>query len=232
MADYVLIHGAWHGGWCWKRVRQRLALDGHQVFAPTLTGLGERAHLLSREVGLETHVADITNLLLWEELRNVVLVGHSYGGIVARHVADRMPERVRSLVYLDAFIPEDGKALVDYLPDSGAMLRELAAAEGEGWKIPPLPPAYFAVNVADAAWVERQCTMHPLASIEAPARITGAGDPVARTGYILAGAWDGPFRPFYEAAGERGWWREELPCGHDIMLDMPDALTALLVQRA
>src|SRR6266702_721698 len=116
MTDFVLIHGAWHGSWCWARVRRLLADAGHRVFTPTLTGLGERSHLLSRDVGLETHIADVANLMIWENLRDVVLVGHSYGGIVARHVADRMPDRIRSLIYLDAFVPVNGKTLFDYLP--------------------------------------------------------------------------------------------------------------------
>lgn len=116
MTDYVLIHGAWHGSWCWTRVRHLLAAGAHRVFAPTLTGVGERSHLLSRDVGLDTHVADVANLMMLENLRDIVLVGHSYGGVVARHVADRMPDRIRSLIYLDAFVPDDGKALTTICP--------------------------------------------------------------------------------------------------------------------
>lgn len=231
MTDYVLIHGAWHGSWCWTRVHRLLAASAHRVFTPTLTGLAERSHLLSRDVGLDTHVADVANLMQWEDLRDIVLVGHSYGGVVARHVADRMPDRIRSLIYLDAFVPENGKALVDYLPDHGKGLRELAMAHGDGWKVPPIPASVFAVNAADAAWVDRQCTMHPLSSIEAPAQISGACDGIATIGYILARGHDLPFGQFHARAGERGWWREELACGHDVMLDMPDELTALLLQR-
>jgi pimeloyl-ACP methyl ester carboxylesterase len=143
MTDYVLIHGAWRGSWCWKRVRHLMTAGGHRIFTPTLTGLGERVHLLSRNVGLDTHIADVANLLLWEDLRDIVLVGHSYGGIVARHVADRLQDRVRSLVYLDAFVPEDGKSLVDHLTDSGKRYREQALAQGNGWKVPPPPSVTF-----------------------------------------------------------------------------------------
>src|SRR5258707_14032278 len=190
-----------------------------------------RRTLLSRDVGLDTHVADVANLMIWEDLRDIVLVGHSYGGVVVRHVADRMPDRINSLIYLDAFVPENGNALFDYLPDNGKSSRELAVAHGDGLKGSPIPASVFAVNAADAAWVDRQCTMHPLSSFEAPARVSGAGDGVPTIGYILACRHDGPFGQFYAKAGERRWWQEELACGHDVMLDMPNELTALLLQR-
>jgi len=231
MTDFVLIHGAWHGSWCWARVRRLLAEAGHRVFTPTLTGLGERSHLLSRDVGLDTHIADVANLMIWEELHDVVLVGHSYGGAIARHVADTLRDRIRSLVYLDAFVPENGKCLFDYQADNGKTQRELAVAHGEGWKVPPIPASFFAVNSADAGWVDSQCTMHPLSTFEAPARLSGACDEVANIGYIVARGFEGPFDQFHVRAGERGWWREELACGHDVMLDMPDELTALLLER-
>jgi pimeloyl-ACP methyl ester carboxylesterase len=232
MTDYVLIHGAWHGSWCWTRVRRLLAAEGHRVFTPTLTGLGERSHLLSREVGLDTHIADVANLMIWEELRDIVLVGHSYGGIVMRHVADRMPDRIRSLVYLDAFVPDNGKALNDYVPDRGKTVRELAMARGDGWKIPPVPASVLAVNAADSDWVDRQCTMQPLSTFETLAQINGACDDVPNIGYIRALRYERPYLDgFYALAGERRWWREEFACGHDVMLDMPNELTALLLQR-
>jgi pimeloyl-ACP methyl ester carboxylesterase len=231
MSDYVLIHGAWQGSWCWARVRRLLAAGAHRVFTPTLTGLGERSHLLSRAVGLDTHVDDVANLVIWEELRDIVLVGHSYGGIVVRHVADRMPERIRSLVYLDAFVPENGKSLFDYLPDGGKKDREMAAAHGDGWKVPPYSASFLAVNAADAEWVDRQSTMHPLSTFEAPATISSASDSISTIGYIRASGWNGPFQQVYAQAGARGWWQAELACGHQVMLDMPNELTALLLHR-
>jgi pimeloyl-ACP methyl ester carboxylesterase len=232
MTKFLLVHGAWHGSWSWARVRPLLTALGHEVFTPTLTGLGERSHLLSRAVGLDTHVRDVANLLTWEDLHDVVLVGHSYGGVVVRHVADQMPERIRSLVYLDAFVPDDGKSLVDYMPDfAREAFREQAARIGDGWKVPPLPAASFGVNAADVEFVDRKCTMQPLACFEAPARITGACDRLASIGYIYARGFDGPFKQFAEMATRRGWWREELACGHEVTLDMPNELCTILLQR-
>jgi len=232
MTDFVLVHGAWHGSWSWARVRRLLAAEGHRVFTPTLTGLAERSHLLSRDVNLDTHVADVTNLLRWEDLRDIALVGHSYGGIVVRHVADQMPDRVRSLVYLDAFVPENGKSLLDHMPDHGESFREAAKAHGEGWRMPPIPASVFAVNAADAAWVDRQCTMHPLSTFEAKASLSGACDRVANIGYIVARGFEGPFGQFYASAAERGWWLEQFSCGHEVALDMPDELATLLIAKA
>src|SRR5512136_3051948 len=115
MSTFVLVHGAWHGGWCYKRVAERLRAKGHVVYTPTNTGLGERSHLYHRDINLDTHITDILNVIKWEELDDFVLVGHSYGGMIITGVADRIPEKVRRLVYLDAFVPEDGKCQMDYM---------------------------------------------------------------------------------------------------------------------
>lgn len=231
MTDYVLVHGAWHGGWCWSRIRRKLTDKGHGVYTPTLTGLGDRTHLLSRDVDLETHINDVANLLIWEDLRDIVLVGHSYGGCVVRHVADRFPDRIRSLIYLDAFIPEDGESALNYMPGSGQDHRELALLHGDGWKVPPIPASVFAVNAADAAWVDSRCTMHPLSSFETPASLTGACDRVPDIGFVFATGWDGPFEQFRSVAKNRRWWCEDFACGHDVMLDKPNELTDLLLAR-
>src|SRR6202040_1266512 len=139
-ATFVLVHGAWHGSWCWKRVRKALQARGHDVFTPTLTGVGERSHLLSPDVNLDTHITDVVNLIRWEELSDVVLCGHSYGGCVVTGVADRLPDRIGAMVYLDAFTPEDGESLLDILPGPKRIqLLEATAREGEGWMMPPIP---------------------------------------------------------------------------------------------
>ena len=143
MATFVLVHGAWHGSWCWKRVRKALQAQGHDVFTPTLTGVGERSHLLSPQVNLETHILDVENLLRWEDLSDVILCGHSYGGCVVGGVADRVPERIRSLVYLDAFVLESGESLTHHLPEPARkQMRDDAQADrlAQTLEVPPAPP--------------------------------------------------------------------------------------------
>jgi pimeloyl-ACP methyl ester carboxylesterase len=231
MASFVLVHGAWHGSWCWKRVRTALQARGHEVFTPTLTGVADRSHLLSPDVNLGTHILDVVNLIHWEELTDVVLCGHSYGGCVVTGVADRMPERIRSLVYLDAFVPEDGDNQLQHLPEMLATrILEGAQGVGEGWKVPPIPAAVFNVNAADREWVDRQCTQHPLAAMRQRLCLTGGLQKVKNITFILATGWNGvsPFPPFYEKAKARGWKTLTLSCGHDAMLDLPEELTTML----
>jgi pimeloyl-ACP methyl ester carboxylesterase len=234
MSTYVLVHGAWHGSWCWKRVRRALEGQGHEVFTPTLTGVGERSHLLSREVNLETHILDVVNLIRWEELWNVVLCGHSYGGVVVRGAADRVPERIGALVYLDAFVPENGQSLHDTLPtEQRNAQHEAARIHGDGWKVPPITAEQFNVNAKDAAWVDRQCTMQPLATFDDPLQLSGGIDAVKNVTYIVATGFDGsPFGQFYERAKAKGWKTLSMACGHDVMLDMPEELTEALVTAA
>jgi pimeloyl-ACP methyl ester carboxylesterase len=205
------------------------------VFTPTLTGVGERSHLLSRDVDLETHVADVTNLLKWEELSDVVLCGHSYGGAVVTAVADRMVERLRALVYLDAFVPEDGENVLQHIPEEQAAgMAEAIDRVGDGWKIPPLPAAFFLVNERDRAWVDRQCTMHPAATFQQRLRLTGGIDRVPRVEYVRCEGFDegSPFPPFLARARAKGWQTHTLPCGHDAMLDLPEEVVAILKECA
>jgi pimeloyl-ACP methyl ester carboxylesterase len=230
MATFVLVHGAWHGSWCWKRVRQALRTKGHDVFTPTLTGVAERSHLLSADVNLETHIQDVVNLLEWEELSDVVLCGHSYGGCVISGVADRVPRRLRALLYLDAFVLEDGESLHDVIPPAQRDMQiEAMRSAGDGWRVPPIPAEVFNVNAADRAWVNRQCTMQPIATFEQPLRLKGAGDAVKDVTHILATGFDGSPFPFsHERAKARGWRTLTIDCGHDVMLDRPEELTNVL----
>lgn len=232
MATFVLVQGAWHGSWCWKRVRKALQAQGHDVFTPTLTGVGERSHLLSPQVNLETHIADVVNLIKWEELSDAVLCGHSYGGCVISGVADRVPDRVGALVYLDAFVLENGQSLHDTLPVAQKNLQlELTRQHGDGWRVPPIPAEVFQVNASDREWVNRQCTMQPLDCFRQPINLAGGIQKIKNVTFILATGWDGsPFPPFYEKAKQRGWKTLTMPCGHDVMLDLPGELTRALVE--
>jgi pimeloyl-ACP methyl ester carboxylesterase len=233
MATFVLVHGAWHGSWCWKRVRKALQAQGHDVFTPTLTGVAERSHLLSPQVSLDTHIADVVNLIRWEELSDVVLCGHSYGGCVITGVADQVPDRLRSLVYLDAFILENGQGLHDVLPPEVAGLQvEGSAAAGDGWRVPPISAEFFRVNPEDRAWVDRQCTPQSLATFRQRLRVDNTF-PAGKCTHILATGYENsPFPPFHEIAKRKGWKTLTIDCGHDVMLDKPDELVAMLRDAA
>jgi pimeloyl-ACP methyl ester carboxylesterase len=233
MATFVLVHGAWHGGWCYKHVAQHLRKAGHEVYTPTLTGLGERAHLMSRAVNLDTHVQDILNVIRWQELSDIVLCGHSYGGMVISGVAEKAPEKIRSLVYLDAFVPINGQALLGTLPaELVANMREDARQNGEGYLLTPISAETFNVNERDAAWINKMCVKHPLACFEQKIALTGAISRVPKRTFILATGW-GPPQPFVPIAerlkGDKAWNVVSVPCGHDVMVDMPGELADLLV---
>lgn len=231
MSTFVLVHGAWHGSWCWKRVRRALQVRGHEVFTPALTGVADRLHLLSPQINLETHITDVTNLIRWEELSDVVLCGHSYGGCVISGVADRMPDRISALVYLDAFVLENGQSLHDTLPlEVRNEQLEGARQVGDGWKVPPISAEAFNVNAKDRDWVNRQCTMQPLATFQQPLHLTGGINRIKNVNFILANAWaPSPFPPFYKQAKTKGWKTLTMECGHDVMLDLPEDLTQELI---
>jgi pimeloyl-ACP methyl ester carboxylesterase len=234
MATFVLVHGAWHGSWCWTRVRRALVDQGHQVFTPTLTGIGERSHLLARDVDLQVHVDDVVNLIRWEELDEVILCGHSYGGCVISGVADALPARIAALVYLDAFLLEDGECLHDLLSDEHREMQlSLANEYGDGWRLPPIPAEIFNVNARDRDWVDRQCTPQPLATFQEKLRLSGGLSSIARNHFIFASGWEGtPFTASFDRAKARGWTTSEIACGHDVMLDNPEALVSELLAVA
>ena len=235
MSKFVLVHGAWHGSWCWKRVRSLLQAEGHEVFTPTLTGVSDRSHVMSPDINLDTHINDVVNLIRWEELSDVVLCGHSYGGMVVTGVADRVPDHIGALVYLDAFVPEDGESVAQHIPAGQLeMLLEGAKAVGEGWKMPPIPAEVFQVNEADRAWVDSQVTLQPIETFQQAIRLSGDHKKISNVTYIRAtGFEDGsPFPPFLEKARVNGWHTHEIACGHDVMVDKPQELSKLLVAAA
>jgi pimeloyl-ACP methyl ester carboxylesterase len=214
-------------------VRKALQAEGHDVFTPTLTGVGERSHLLAQQINLDTHVDDVVNLLRWEELTDVVLCGHSYGGCVITGVADRVPERLHALVYLDAFILENGQSLHDVLPREVSE-GQTSGAEGigDGWRVPPISAEFFQVNLADRAWVDRQCTPQSLATFQQRLRVDNVFPPSKVTHILATGYRHSPFAPFHEIAKRKGWKTLTVDCGHDVMLDKPVELTALLRDAA
>jgi pimeloyl-ACP methyl ester carboxylesterase len=185
MATFVLVHGAWRGAWCWRRVARLLSQSGHEVFTPTLTGVGERSHLLKPDVNLDTHILDVANEMKWQELNNVALVGHSYAGMVISGVAEKMEKSIGSFVMLDAFFPETGEALVDLQPP--AVRDSFLAAERNGaLAMPPRPAAMFNVNEKDRAWVDAQCTPHPLKSFLQKLTLTRARERIGKKTYVRA----------------------------------------------
>lgn len=194
MSTFLLVHGAWHNGRCWERVVPLLEAAGHRVFAPSLTGYGDKAHLLGPEVGLDTHVDDVVGLITEENLGDVVLVGHSYAGLVISSAANRIPERVAHLVYLDAMVPEDGESAVDVQPVSRQLI-ELAEKSESGWRVPPMPeqPAPFGLfgvtDPADVAWLRGMLSDQPVRCLQQPARLDNpALDAIPRTHIHNVGA--------------------------------------------
>ena len=234
MATYVLVHGAWHGGWCWQRVIPLLRADGHAVYAPTLTGLGERSHLLTPAIDLTTHARDVLGVLEYEDLDDVVLVGHSYGGVVITAVADQAAARLQRLVYLDAFVPADGQAVFDLLPpERRAVFEEQARSAGEGWRIPPPPLEGFGVTEdADLEWARPRVGPHPLKTFQQPVRLTSAAALALPRTYIWCSQF-GTFRAVAERARDDTTWRyHELATGHDAMITAPGELAGLLRETA
>lgn len=233
MAIFVLVHGAFHGGWCWRDVIAHLRGSGHEAFAPTLTGLGERSHLASPAVGLSTHVCDVANLIEWEDLRGVVLVGHSYGGMVITGVADRLADRLAAVVYLDALLPEDGRSVLDLQPAErrDSILEEVAASGG--WLWPPRTAEFYGVrDLAKQAWVDGKCTPQPFHTLFERLRLNGRpGGEGPRKLYILCTEPPLPYmRRFYEwASASDGWHTMELATGHDAMVTEPEALARILI---
>ena len=221
---FVLVHGAWHGGWCWRRVADRLTAKGHYVVAPALSGVGERSHLKPEDIDLTTQIEDVVGEIKWKDLDDIVLVGHSYGGMVITGVAEQLHERIAAIVYLDAFMPSDGQALADF-------------SSRTSWPEPvtPAPPAsYFHVNDKDAAWVQGKLTAHPTRCFTQKLKVTGAYQSIAKKLYIRAPlfASKGFDQALERCRADRSWQTMTVTCGHDVMIDQPAELTAMLEKFA
>jgi pimeloyl-ACP methyl ester carboxylesterase len=236
---YLLVHGAWHSGECWERVVPLLESAGHRVFAPSLTGHGDKAHLLSPEVGLDTYVGDIVGLITEEDLTEVVLVGHSYAGLVISSVANQVPDRIADVVYLDAMVPEDGESAVDVMPMTQGLV-DLATQSESGWRVPPLPelPAPFGLfgvtDPADAAWLRTMLSDESVRCYQQRVRLDNpAVDTIPRTHiHCVSNQPEGVTRRPVPAIQPNGTPAQvwELPTGHDCMITMPVELADLLLK--
>jgi len=230
MPTFVLLHGAWHGAWCWGRVMPLLAAAGHHVTAPTFTGLGERRHLASRAVDLDTHVDDVINHLLYEDLTDVALVAHSYAGFVAAGVIARAADRIGRLVLVDGFVPRTGDAMADHIGERGPAYRAEADRDPD-WMIPPPSVSVFGVtDPADVAWTEPRLTPQPVYSYLQPIGSVDL-DAVADRAYVACTT---PALSVLEESKRRvreGAWRvAEVAAGHDALITRPreiaDAISA------
>lgn len=228
-ATFVIVHGGWGGGWEWTPIARELRERGHEVFTPTLTGLGERAHLGGERVGLSTHIQDVLAVLAFEELEDVVLCGHSYSGMVVTGVADRAPERIRLLVYLDSFAPRDGQALTDLLP--AEFVRELLGSADSGKiRVPAdlLPPEGVIAEDVRERYMAR-LRPHPVDTMTEAIQLSGA---VERLPRALVRCTADPEKHFYEGtarrAHEEGWSYREIETGHDLQLLAPQETVSVL----
>ncbi|MFD2473361.1 alpha/beta hydrolase [Amycolatopsis silviterrae] len=239
MTTFLLVHGAWHSGRAWDRVVPLLESAGHRVLAPSLTGYGDKKHLLSPDIGLDTHVQDIVDLLRGEE--DVVLVGHSYAGLVISAAANEVPDRVAELVYLDAMVPEDGETALDVQPITQTLI-DLAAQQGDGWRVPPMPeqPAPFGLfgvtDPADVEWLRGMLSDQPVRCLQQPVRLDNpAARAIPRThihcvGTTPKGITRRPVPALQPNGTPSQVW--ELPTGHDCMVTMPAELSELLLKLA
>jgi len=231
MATVVLAHGAWSAAWAWKKMRPLFRNAGHEFFSPTYTGLGERAHLARPDIDLSTHVQDVLAVLEIEDLKDVTLLGHSYGGMVATSVADKAPDRIARVVYIDAFAPKDGQSLFDLLgPKGEAHMRAGAAKDGDGWKLPlnPMPPD---TSPEDSAWAVPKRRPQPIKTFEEKIKLTSTRFPPRHYIYAKKNGPGDVFRQFAERArSEPGWALHEIDASHNPHITCPDVLMALLTQ--
>jgi pimeloyl-ACP methyl ester carboxylesterase len=244
MSTFVLVHPAWFGGWCWKKVARPLRASGHAVHAPTLTGLGERAHLASPGVGLGTHIEDVVNVLTFEDLNDVILVGNSSAGTVITGVADRVPERIDQVVYLDAFLPSDGQSTLDLVPpDRRPAMERLVESEGDGWLLPRfaaapweefVPDAWQVTDEADLQWVLARLRPTPFGHFTEPLQLRRSEVEQPRRVYIRCRGWPHPGFDRYAAAAQSSpsWSCHELATSHLPYITDPDDVTAVLLELA
>lgn len=244
MATFVLVHPAWFGGWCWKKVGRLLRAQGHTVYTPTLTGLGERAHLANPRVGLETHVVDVVNVLLFEDLDQVILTANSSAGAVVTAVANRVPERIQQVVYVDAFVPADGQCVLDLIPPDRRTLMELQAEqEGGGWLVPRIAPvpweefvrtAWQVTDEADLRWILPRLRPTPLGHFTEAIRLRDQEARQPRRVYIRCERWPNASfdRSAAAARSSPEWDYYRLDSSHLPYVTAPGELGDVLLERA
>jgi pimeloyl-ACP methyl ester carboxylesterase len=229
----VLVHGAWYGGWCWKKLAPLLVQAGHAVLVPTLTGLGERAHLSRPSVDLELHVQDVLALLEAEDLNDVTLVGHSYGGFVIAAVAQRARPRLKQLIYLDAFVPEAGQRVIDYLLPLDRRQAIVKAGEQSGYVAPIPPQAHGVTDAQDIAWITPRLARQPFATFTQPMPAAADAPLLPRSYIACAQSAGGSFGPFATRFKDDPAWRfRELATGHNAMIIAPQLLARTLTAWA
>ena len=227
MTDVLLVHGGWHGGWCWDAVAHRLAGLGHRVLAPTLSGLGDRSHLCASTVGLDTHITDVVNAATWGGLDDFVLCGHSYGGMVISGAVEHLVGRIRGLVYVDAFLPANGQSCADLTSGGPPPARDSL--------VPPPPAEAFGIaSATERARVQRLMTPHPANTLLDTVALTDARDRIGRKTYILATSSANPdfARAHASIAADPTWRAVGLPTGHHPMMDEPDAVVDIILESA
>jgi pimeloyl-ACP methyl ester carboxylesterase len=229
---FLVCHGAWSAGWAWKKMHPLMQAAGHRLVTPTYTGLGERAHLANPSIDLETHIQDILNVIQYEDLRDLVLVGHSYGGMVATGVADRARDRIAQLIYIDAFVPRDGQSLLNLNVPARQRMREMATS-GDGWRVPPNPTPPD-TPPDDLAWLTERRVDMPIKCFEMGLKLHN-GEPMLPRSYIYAlrATPADTFGPFAaRAKSEPGWRFFEIDASHSPNVTAPEVLTALLTKIA
>ncbi len=230
MAIVVLAHGGWSSAWAWKKVRPLMAAAGHQFFTPTYTGLGERAHLASPSNDLETHIEDVLGVLKFEDLREVMLIGHSYGGMVATGVADRAGDRVARLIYLDAFVPTNGQALTDLVPPAERERLLGSVQTGDGWRVTPNPTPPDTLP-EDLEWITKFRMPQSVKCFTQPLRLQAKVDVPRVFIHCTRYADKKPFGQFANLAKDRpGWQFYELDASHSPNITAPTALMKVLTQ--
>ncbi len=238
MPHFLLVHGAWHGGWCWKKVAPLLCKHGCNVVTPTLSGLGERSHLLTSEINLLTHINDIVQILKYRDLRDVVLIGHSYAGMVISGVAEILPERLARLVYVDAPVPLNGQSAIDLLPGLPSFVREITLPAGKVPVIlPPSPESFGVSDPEDIVWMKELLTPMPFNCLNQGIRIANPLVAKLDKSYILCTI---PYSDeseiahitAFRRAKSEGWDCRKIDAPHDMMITHASALSKMLLECA